>query len=119
MQAQSPQAPYVGIWTRTAGFRRSSLERLVRSRAVVRATLIRQTLHLVTVRDYAMMRAALAETTHYDKTPIAVRVAPAIRKLAGAGSMTTADALAYLERHHGLKGVAARRAFRGGRVRAH
>ena len=26
MQAQSPQAPYVGIWTRTTGFRRGSLE---------------------------------------------------------------------------------------------
>ena len=29
MQAQSPQAPYVGIWTRTTGFRRGSLERLL------------------------------------------------------------------------------------------
>ena len=27
MQAQSPQAPYVGIWTRTTSFRRQALER--------------------------------------------------------------------------------------------
>ena len=27
MQAQSPQAPYIGIWTRTTSFRREALER--------------------------------------------------------------------------------------------
>src|SRR5688572_29751273 len=58
MQAQSPQAPYVGIWTRTMGFRRRSLERLLRQSAIVRATATRQTLHLVTRRDYALIRAA-------------------------------------------------------------
>src|SRR5687768_1102414 len=55
MQAQSPQAPYVGIWTRTTGFRRGSLERLLRQSAIVRATATRQTLHLVTRRDYALI----------------------------------------------------------------
>ncbi len=119
MQAQSPQAPYVGIWTRTTGFRRAALERQLQSAAVVRATLIRQTLHLVTRRDYAMIRAALSETNHYHKMPIAERLAPAVRKLAATGSVTTAEAMAYLEREHGLRGVQARRAWRGARVRAH
>src|SRR5436190_1648023 len=53
IQAQSPLAPYLGIWTRVAGFRREALERLLVTRAVVKATVMRQTLHLVTRRDYA------------------------------------------------------------------
>ena len=52
MQAQWPPAPYIGIWTRTTSFRREALERLLASAAVVKATVMRQTLHLVTRRDY-------------------------------------------------------------------
>jgi hypothetical protein len=64
MQAQWPQAPYVGIWTRTTSFRREALEREPASVAVVKATVMRQTLHLVTRRDYALLRAALSETNY-------------------------------------------------------
>jgi hypothetical protein len=60
MQAQSPQAPYVGIGTRTASFRCRSLERLLLSGAVVKTTVMPMTLHLVMRRDYAPLRAALA-----------------------------------------------------------
>jgi Winged helix DNA-binding domain len=119
MQAQWPQAPYVGIWTRTTNFRRAALERELSRGTVVKATLMRQTLHLVTLRDYGLLRAAFSETNHYDKAPIAKRVAPAIRALAAKGPMTSAEALAYLEQEHGLTGVHARRAWRGARVRAH
>ena len=62
MQAQWPPAPYVGIWTRTTSFRREALERKLAGTAVVKATVMRQTLHLVTRRDYALLRAALSET---------------------------------------------------------
>ena len=31
MQAQSPQAPYIGIWTRATSFRRASLDACLRS----------------------------------------------------------------------------------------
>jgi Winged helix DNA-binding domain len=119
MQAQWPPAPYGGIWTRTTGFRREALERQLESGAVVKATVMRQTLHLVTRRDYALLRAALSETNHLNEMPAARRLAPAVRELAAAGSLTTAEALAYLEREHGLRGVEARRAWRGARVRAH
>ncbi len=77
MQAQSPQAPYVGIWTRTTGFRRGSLERLLRQSAIVRATATRQTLHLVTRRDYALIRAAFPWETERAK-----QLAPSVRALA-------------------------------------
>jgi len=119
MQAQWPPAPYVGIWTRTTNFRGAALERELASGAVVKATVMRQTLHLVTRRDYALLRAAFAETNHYDKSQDAIRLAPAVRALAAAGPLTSAEGLAYLEREHGLSGARARYAWRGARIAAH
>lgn len=119
MQAQWPPAPYVGIWTRAASFRREALERELANATVVKATAMRQTLHLLTRRDYALLRAALSETNFPDQTPIAKRLAPSVRALAANGPVTTAEALAHLEREHGLTGFTALRAWRGARVRAH
>jgi hypothetical protein len=119
MQAQSPSAPYIGIWARTASFKRATLERELAKGSVVRATVMRQTLHLVTKRDYAVIRAAMSETNFPWESAAARRLAPSMRALAAAGHITTDEALAYLEREHALKGSAARRAWRAARVRAH
>jgi hypothetical protein len=119
IQAQWPPAPYLGVWTRTTSFRRDALERELARAAVVKATVMRQTLHLLTRRDYALLRAALSETNFPDQTEIAKRLAPSVRTLAAKGPVTTAEALAHLERKHGLRGIEARRAWRGARVRAH
>ncbi len=119
IQAQWPSAPYTGIWTRTTSFRQEELEQDLACGTVVKATMMRQTLHLVTRRDYGLIRAALAETNHLDKSPDAQRFAPLMRTLAATGHLTTAEALSYLEREYGLTGIRARRAWRGARVRAH
>jgi hypothetical protein len=119
VQAQWPPAPYVGIWTRTTSFRRQTLESELARATVVKATVMRQTLHLVTRRDYALLRAALSETNFPWESSRAKHLAPSIRALAGHGPVATADALAFLEREHGLTGIEARRAWRAGRVRAH
>ena len=119
IQAQWPSAPYVGIWTRATSFRRESLERLLASGAVVKATAIRQTLHLVTPHDYALIRAAMSETNFPWESALAGRLAPALRKLAADGPVASADAIAYLERKHGISGISARRAWQAARVRAH
>lgn len=119
MQAQWPRAPYIGIWTRTTSFKRAALERELVKRTVIKGTVMRQTLHLVTPRDYAVIRAAMSENNFPWETAGAKRLAPAIRELAAAGPVTTADALEHLEREHGLKGVDARRAWRAARIRAH
>ena len=119
MQAQWPPAPYLGIWTRTTSFRRETLERELARAAVVKATVMRQTLHLLTRRDYALLRAALSETNFPWESAQAKLLAPSVRTLAAKGSVTTADALAHLEREHGLTGIDARRAWRAARVRAH
>lgn len=119
MQAQWPSAPYVGIWTRTTTFKRHALERELRSAKVVKATVMRQTLHLVTRRDYALLRAAQSETNFPWETSVAKSLAPSVRALADGGPVTTPEALAHLEREHGLTGMNARRAWRAARIRAH
>jgi hypothetical protein len=119
MQAQWPPAPYVGIWTRSTSFRRKALERELASAAVVKATVMRQTLHLLTRRDYALLRAALSETNFPAESSTAKSLAPSVRALADGGPVTTAEALAHLEREHGLTGIDARRGWQAARVRAH
>jgi hypothetical protein len=119
MQAQWPPAPYVGIWTRTTSFRRQSLERELASGRVVKANVMRQTLHLVTPRDYGLVRAAMSETNFPWEVEPARSLAPSVRALAANGPVTTTEALAYLEREHGLTGLTARRAWRATRARAH
>ena len=119
MQAQWPPSPYVGIWTRTTSFSRKTLERELARGIVVKATFIRQTLHLVTLRDYALLRAALSETNFPWESPLAKRLAPVVRKLAADGPVSSAEARERLEREHGLTGVDARRAWRAARVSAH
>jgi hypothetical protein len=119
VQAQWPAAPYVGFWTRVASFRREALERELVRGTIVKATVMRQTLHLVTPRDYALIRSAQSETNYPWETKLAKELAPAVRALAAAGPVTTTDGVALLEREHGLTGVQARRAWRAARIRAH
>ena len=56
LQAQAPLAPYVGLWTRLAGFGHDDLKDLLMERIVVRAHLMRNTVHLVTAADFVRFR---------------------------------------------------------------
>ncbi|GAA3447457.1 winged helix DNA-binding domain-containing protein [Planomonospora venezuelensis] len=59
MQAQEPRHPFTGLWTRLEDFRREDLHRALHGRTVVRAMMMRATLHLVSAADHAGFRAAV------------------------------------------------------------
>jgi hypothetical protein len=56
LQAQAPMPPYYGLWSRLDGFDPNELGRMITEREVVRMTLMRGTVHLVTVRDALRLR---------------------------------------------------------------
>ncbi|WP_233262252.1 winged helix DNA-binding domain-containing protein [Vitiosangium sp. GDMCC 1.1324] len=56
LQAQAPNPPYYGLWTRLEGFRQEDLATLLLDRQVVRIVLMRGTIHLVTARDARRLR---------------------------------------------------------------
>jgi hypothetical protein len=58
LQAQDLAPPFIGLWTRLAGFEREYLKRALSRRTAVRSTLMRGTIHIVTARDYAHLAPA-------------------------------------------------------------
>ena len=56
LQAQSVPPTYYGLWSRIEGFDPHELGRMLTEREVVRMTLMRGTVHLVTVRDALLLR---------------------------------------------------------------
>ena len=52
LQAQWSPSPYVALWTRLLGFRREELWSALEAHRIVRARLMRGTLHLVSARDF-------------------------------------------------------------------
>lgn len=61
MQAQYSPAPYVGLWTRLLDFKHDALTEAIESRQVVKATLMRSTLHLLSARDYPYFNRIASE----------------------------------------------------------
>ncbi|MEV0279809.1 winged helix DNA-binding domain-containing protein [Streptomyces sp. NPDC050610] len=57
MQAQEPQEPFVGLWSRLRAFDPAELSELLAGRQVVRTHLMRRTVHLVTAADALAWRA--------------------------------------------------------------
>ncbi len=59
LQAQLALPPYVGLWTRLRDFQRDDLARLIEDRRIIKATLMRATLHLFAAEDFLLLRGAL------------------------------------------------------------
>jgi DNA glycosylase AlkZ-like len=104
LQAQWPPAPYVGLWTRVEGFRRAGLERPLARGDVVKTTLMRATLHLVSARDYPVFLAALhgggASPLREEALALAQRAAPGLRALFAEGPRSRTEVMGWLAEEH-------------------
>ena len=76
LQAQYPMPPYIGLWTRLRDFRRADLAQIIENRTVLRATLLRATLHMCTAEDYLRFRTTLQ--------PVLAQASQTISKQRGA-----------------------------------
>lgn len=93
LQAQAPTPPYFGLWSRLAGFDPDQLGRLLTDRRVVRAPLLRGTIHLVTAADCRPLRRLLQPV--FDRMVLAPDRAPALVGLDWAAlAAATAELLA-------------------------
>ena len=70
LQAQSTPSPYVALWSRLDGFAIEDLTAALDDRSIVKATLMRSTLHLVAATDYAAFAvpSAVAGTANWEPT---------------------------------------------------
>ncbi len=59
LQAQEPASPYVALWARLSAFDSNELDAAFRDATVVKATLMRITLHAVALDDHAPLHAAM------------------------------------------------------------
>ncbi len=60
VQAQAPASPYLALWNRVEGFVPEDLHAAFADRRIVKATLMRNTLHAVHAEDYAPFQAVMA-----------------------------------------------------------
>jgi hypothetical protein len=61
LQAQHANSPYIALWSRVRDFAITDLEAALDDRSVVKATVMRATLHLVAATDYPALDVASAE----------------------------------------------------------
>ncbi|HET9323776.1 MAG TPA: winged helix DNA-binding domain-containing protein [Gaiellaceae bacterium] len=61
IQAQYAPSMYIGLWSRLDGLERNALTRALERRAVVQATMMRATIHLVSRADYWPLTAGIRD----------------------------------------------------------
>lgn len=59
LQAQRPDPPHIGLWSRLAGIRHTDTDQLLDSRRLVRVAAMRSTVHLLTPQDALDLRPVI------------------------------------------------------------
>ena len=59
LQAQQPASPYLALWNRLVEFDAAELDRAFADHSIVKASLMRMTLHAVDIADYPAFHAAM------------------------------------------------------------
>ena len=104
LQAQYANSPYIALWSRLRDFAIADLETALSDRSVVKATLVRSTLHLVAAEDYAAFDAATSDGRIANWRPTATRagieIADVHRRLLGFASepVTVAQMEGFVEK---------------------
>jgi len=105
IQAQYAPSMYIGLWSRLEGFERDALTRALDRRAVVQATLMRATIHLVSKRDFWPFAVAIREPrrrwwerTHPDRPRDLVAAGKRLRGFLADGPRRRAEIEAFLGR---------------------
>ena len=62
LQAQEPASPYLALWNRIEAFDPAELDRAFADHAIVKASMMRLTLHAVAATDYPPFHAAVTRT---------------------------------------------------------
>lgn len=62
LQAQYSPSPYIALWSRVKGFQHEHLTRALADRSVVKASLMRWTLHLASARDYPSLTVVISNS---------------------------------------------------------
>jgi len=118
LQAQWPPSPYIGLWSRLAGFRRVTLERALLRGDVLKPTVMRGTLHLVTTRDYPLYYAALREMPTWFQPHHLEHARGLLAEVRALAPITQSAAVAHV-RGHGHEEIDARRIMHAVRRHAH
>lgn len=124
LQGQWSPSPFVGLWSRLQGFRRSSLEEALARRQIVKALVMRGTLHLISRADYPIFASAL---THGGASPIradamefADTIADDLRVFFGERPRTRAEVFEWLGSEYGREDLSTQTlSWYAIRVRAH
>jgi hypothetical protein len=111
LQAQTPASPYLALWNRLTDFDPAELDAAFAGGEVVKATLMRITMHAVHAEDHGVFRSAMQPTLHAARlghrfaaaglTPAdADELVPELLAFAGR-ARTAAELEAWLERRLG------------------
>ena len=84
LQAQHANQPYIALWSRLDGLTVDALQDALERRTVVRATVMRTTLHLIAATDYAAFDSAVAASRIANWAPTLQRAGIAFSALHGA-----------------------------------